>query len=161
MAASPETAGWLVQDSADLLGAHLSVRFASGEVVTGEPGRFDDARDDIRLNPFLRLREVNFERDLSVPSTPCGSAASWEAREELRAWQCGVVMIVQGDCAAGARVVRRLNLRNFFDHLEFEFLLIDPVVPPARVHAWRLQPGGLLERWFLSVNGGAEGDCAQ
>ena len=141
------TLGLTVQDSADLLGAHLTLsegRVGEGaEHWCGAPGRLDE-------NPacpvFLPLRGRS-ERDLTEAlALDLGDVDTYGvcARElacVVEGWAQGVVYLLPRLGGVPA-VSRRLNLASFFDRVELDALACRAFDGYAVVRAHALTPCG-------------------
>ncbi|GBF06019.1 hypothetical protein DAERI_070017 [Deinococcus aerius] len=139
--------GLAVQDSADLLGAHLILREGEGE-WRGTPGVLDEGGAGGPPLPFREWSEAELERrlgmDLGQPRVREVDSARLGA--ELLSWPVGTVYIFLSDEGAPhPGLARRLNLASFFDRLEVEFLARGGFEGVAAVRACRLTGDGTHE----------------
>lgn len=136
--------GLAVQDSADLLQAHLILR-EGDEEWRGTPGLLDEGGPPL---PFRGWSEAELERrlglDLGQPRVREVNRALLGA--ELLSWPVGAVYVfVAGEGAPHPGLTRRLNLASFFDRLEVEFLARGGFGGVAAVRAHRLTRDGTHE----------------
>ncbi|SMB82752.1 hypothetical protein [Deinococcus hopiensis] len=135
----------LLQDSADLQNAHLTLRW--GEVRwQGTPGgnggeRLWRDRDGKALNCALGL-------DLTHTEVQAVEASRLAA--EVISWDQGAVYILTGK-AGLPTVTRRLNLGDFCDRLEWDFLTDTGFAAIAEVQAHRLGKGGQPVVWRTAL----------
>ncbi|WP_139806989.1 hypothetical protein [Deinococcus hopiensis] len=134
-----------VQDSADLLHAHLRLRETDG--VGGEwrgtPGQLDEDPDG-PTSPVLRgcgeaALASALALDLGGVQT-CGVCIH-ELCGVLEGWPRGTVYLLSRQ-TVGVTVARRLNLTSFFDRLELDLLMGQDFVGYAVVRAHGLAVDG-------------------
>ncbi len=113
----------VVQDSADLLQAHLRLSIGA-QVWHGTPGALDEDGSDRALS-LRGCREQRLEHVLGLDLVDVGTRhlPAPELFGLLQSWPHGTVYLFgAGPGAGGAGLQRRLNLAGFTDRLELEFL---------------------------------------
>ncbi len=108
----------VVQDSADLQGAHLTLH-VDGEEWTGAPGRLDEDGSD-HHPPCYRWTEGWLAARLGVERAAPTELRLPEFARAVQAWSRGAVYVFGPPAGV---LLRRLNLSAFTDRLELEFLL--------------------------------------
>jgi len=139
----------IVQDAADHLRMHLILTHGTHLRFTGVPGAFDDANRMGRRALHAGLTERQLERalDLNTGSHVHLRLEPHAVMSELQHWPDGLVFVFGESAHAPAPVVRRrLNLSNFFDRVELEFLQADGFHPYRCLRAHRLDEEGRLQQ---------------
>lgn len=169
--------GDVVQDSADLQGAHLVLRQGAGRWV-GTPGRLDEHAGQAHTarRPFAGWTERALDYGLALDlaggpgpaeadgaegdwidadwanpdwANPDWANADWAGR--VAGWGRGVVYtFARAPRHPQPTVTRRLNLSNFFDRAEFGFLATTDFPGAALIRAHRLAPDGTAVVWRVS-----------
>lgn len=133
----PSDPALLLQDSARLLGAYLNLRTSQGD-WKGDPLAPANAE---------ALTETEWRRALcleTVPTLHLGAAHL----NALTSWTAGVVtLFTAADANLPPRLSRVLNLSNFFDRLELEFLLERHDLDVRVLRAHRLGAAGRMTLW--------------
>ena len=125
----------LVQDSAALLSAALSVRT--------EQGRWAGHPEEASVLPSVD--EATWERHLLLTGR-AAHVCSVEEAGFLRDWTDGLVYLFCG----GTRLRRRLNLGLFCDRMEVDFLLSEQCLGVKVLRAHRLEADGTLTLWRVT-----------
>ncbi|PNY79468.1 hypothetical protein [Deinococcus koreensis] len=152
--------GDVVQDSADLQGAHLSLRQGHGLWI-GTPGRLDehggpDPGDPEPAHPGRRPFEGWTELALDY-ALALDLAGGWTPAEpdwaaQVAEWGQGVVYtFALSPGRTQPTLTRRLNLSNFFDRAEFDVLVASAFSGVAVVRCHQLSASGTPVVWRVSL----------
>ncbi len=135
----------VVQDSADLQNAHLTLRSGQAEWL-GAPGALDE--DGAGRRPFHGWSEAALAYALGVDLTPVElqRVPFTELNDRVAAWRTGVLYaFARVDAGPSPALARRLNLANDMDRLEFDFLAATDFAGLDLVRAHRLNASGAHE----------------
>ncbi|WP_027480654.1 hypothetical protein [Deinococcus pimensis] len=149
----------VLQDSADLLGAHLIVRDdTNGEEWRASPLALDDDRDRDRpvALPGRWTREETARR-LGLAGARATDMDASALRSVVGAWRSGLVLgFSRPGGAPGSVLTHRFDLADVVDRIELEFLGDEGYRPLTDLWAYRLGEGGHLDTWRGAVSTGVE-----
>ncbi|WP_084051051.1 hypothetical protein [Deinococcus hopiensis] len=136
----------VVQDSADLQGAHLNLRCGRSE-WRGTPGRLDGEGTSSGPSPFHGWSESTliYGLGLDLGETDVRATTSARLLAEVSEWPAGLVYTFRRSAEGVPHVSRRLNLSNFIDRLECDFLACLAAADLSVVRAHRLVAGGRMD----------------